>query len=227
MYAHGRVASFRHVSIVYILLAGMVGLIVGISAGRKLLINENRGEALVANRLQRLTRLNVLLNNVTLKTETGTTQIDHILVTEAGLFVIETKHYTGWILGQPYDDYWTQVIYRKKSRFRNPLMQNYGHLKTVQSLFKLPEGAFIGVVVFTGDAEIKTNAGPNVIQLNQLLDFIEQRREPLLDERQIAYVVGRLEMKRLRRSLETDEYHLNYVRKKVAGHSAVSGSRGI
>ena len=117
MYAHARVASFRHVSIVYILLAGMVGLIVGIFAARKLLINENRGEALVANRLQRLTRMNVLLNNVTLKTETGTTQIDPVLGTEAGLFVIETKHYTGWILGQPYDDYWTQVINRKKSRF--------------------------------------------------------------------------------------------------------------
>jgi hypothetical protein len=107
------------------------------------------------------------------------------------------------------------------------LKQNYGHLKTVQSLFKLPESAFIGVVVFTGDAEIKTNVGPNVIQLNQLLDFIEQRREPVLDERQMAYVVGRLEMKRLRRSLETDEYHLNYVRKKVAGNSVGSGGRGF
>ena len=214
-------------SIIYIFLAGVVGLIVGTAAGRKLLINENRGEALVANMLQRLTRMNVLLNNVTLTTENGTTQIDHILVTEAGLFVIETKHYTGWILGQPHDDYWTQVIYRKKSRFRNPLMQNYGHLKTVQSLFKLPESAFIGVVVFTGDAEIKTNVGPNVIQLNQLLDFIEERREPVLDERQMAYVVGRLEMKRLRRSLETDEYHLNYVRKKVAGNSVGSGGSGF
>jgi hypothetical protein len=215
------------VSIIYIFLAGVVGLIVGTAAGRKLLINENRGEALVANTLQRLTRMNVLLNNVTLTTESGTTQIDHILVTEAGLFVIETKHYTGWILGQPHDDYWTQVIYRKKSRFRNPLMQNYGHLKTVQSLFKLPESAFIGVVVFTGDAEIKTNVGPNVIQLNQLLDFIEHRREPVLDERQMAYVVGRLEMKRLRRSLETDEYHLNYVRKKVAGNSVGAGGSGF
>jgi len=45
-------------------------------------------------------------------------------------------------------------------------MQNYGYLKTVQSLFKLPELAFIGVVVFTGGAKIKTNSGPNVIQLN-------------------------------------------------------------
>ena len=88
-------------SIIYIFLAGVVGLIVGTAAGRKLLINENWGEALVANMLQRLTRMNVLLNNVTLTTENGTTQIDHILVTEAGLFVIETKHYTGWIPGRP------------------------------------------------------------------------------------------------------------------------------
>jgi len=167
-------------------------MVIGVAAGRRLLINANRGEALVANMLQRLTQMHVLLNNITLTTENGTTQVDHILVTEAGLFVIETKDYTGWILGQPHDAYWTQVIYRKKSRFRNPLMQNYGHLKTVQSLFKLPESAFIGVVVFTGDAEFKTNVGPNVIQLNQLLEFIEERRERVLDERQMAYVVGRL-----------------------------------
>jgi len=32
----------------------------------------------------------------------------------------------------------------------------------------------------------------------------------------MAYVVGRIEMKRLRRSLETDEYHLNFLRRKLA-----------
>jgi len=36
------------------------------------------------------------------------------------------------------------------------------------------------------------------------------------DERQAAYVVGPIEMKRLRRSLETDEYHLNYVRRRIS-----------
>jgi hypothetical protein len=174
------------------------------------------GEAMVANRLANFNGLHALINNVTIPTENGTTQIDHILVTEAGLFIIETKHYTGWILGNPRDDYWTQVIYRKKSRFRNPLLQNYGHVKTVQTLFKLPESAFKGVVVFTGSAEFKTDLGPNVIFLNQLMGFIEQRREKVLDERQITYVVGRIEMKRLDRSRDTDEYHLNYVRRKIS-----------
>jgi len=174
------------------------------------------GEALVVNTLEKLNGLHVLINNVTLPTENGTTQIDHILITEAGIFIIETKHYTGWILGNPRDDKWTQTIYRKKSRFQNPLHQNYLHIKTVQALFKLPESAFIGVVVFTGDAEFKTDLGPSVISLNQLRGFVEQRREKVLDERQMAYVVGRIEMKRLGRSSETDEYHLNYVRSKIS-----------
>src|ERR1035441_2765606 len=134
---------------VLILLAGVVGLVVGVAAGWFLLVPRNLGEAMVANELSRLSRPHVLLNNVTLPTERGTTQIDHILVTENGLFIIETKHYRGWILGRPSDDYWTQVIYQTKNRFRNPLKQNYGHVKSVQSLFKLPESAFISVVVFT------------------------------------------------------------------------------
>jgi hypothetical protein len=193
-----------------------IGLIIGVAAGRQLLLRQNMGEALVANQLANLNCLHVLINNVTLPTENGTTQIDHILVTEAGLFIIETKHYTGWILGNPRDDYWMQVIYHKKSRFRNPLLQNYGHIKAVQALFKLPERQFIGVVVFTGSGELKTNLGPNVILLDQLLGFIEQRREMVLDERQMAYVVGRIEMKRLCRSNETDEYHLNHVRNRIS-----------
>ena len=193
----------------------IVGLLIGTAAGRQLLLKRNLGEAFVASTLERLTCPHVLINNVTLKTVDGTTQIDHILITEAGLFVIETKHYSGWIFGNPHGDYWTQTIYRKKSRFRNPLMQNYGHIKTLQGLFKLPDTAFIGVVVFTGSAELKTDVGANTILLDQLLGFVEQRREKVFDERQMAYVVGRIEMKRIERSQETDEYHINYVRSKI------------
>jgi hypothetical protein len=199
-----------------VLLVGTVGLGIGLVVGRFLLVQSNRGEAMVANTLSGLRCPHVLLNNVTLPTERGTTQIDHILVTENGLFIIETKHYRGWILGRPGDDYWTQVIYRKKSRFRNPLRQNYGHVKTVQALFKLPESAFIGLVVFTGEAEFKSDLGPEVIRLSQLLEFVEHRHGAALDEQKMTYVVGRIEMKRLRRSLETDEYHLNYVRQRIS-----------
>jgi hypothetical protein len=140
-------------------MVGMVCFAIGIAIGRFILVNHNTGEALVANVLAQLTCPHVLINNVTLPTERGTTQIDHILISKRGIFVIETKHYSGWILGRLDDTQWTQVIYLKKSRFQNSVRQNYGHIKTVQSLFKLPESAFHGVVVFTSNAKFKTQLG--------------------------------------------------------------------
>ena len=205
----------RPLVIVLVFFAAVAGLIIGFRTGRALLVNASMGEALVADALSRFGRPHVLLNNITLPTHDATTQIDHILVAETGIFVIETKHYKGWILGNPSDDYWTQVIFQKKSRFRNPVRQNYGHLRTVQALFNLPETVFIGVVVFTGEAEFKSDLGTQVLHLEKLLEFVGQGRDVILDERKMAFVVGRIEMKRLPRSLETDEYHVNYVRSRV------------
>lgn len=67
---------------------------------------------------------------------TSTTQIDHIIVSRFGIFCIETKDYSGWIFGKASDQYWTQVIYRRKSRFYNPLRQNYAHTKAIEALIK-------------------------------------------------------------------------------------------
>jgi len=52
-----------------------------------------------------------LIKNVTLPTEDGTTQIDHIIVSEYGIFVVETKNMKGWIFGDEKQKYWTQKIY--------------------------------------------------------------------------------------------------------------------
>src|ERR1043166_8314562 len=151
-------------AVVYlVMLAAVGGLILGFLAGRNRLVRANVGEALVADTLSRLVRPHVRLNNVTLPSGEGSTQIDHILVADTGIFVIETKHYKGWSFGNPSDDYWTQVIFQKNTRFRNPLRQNYGHIKAVQALFTLPETAFLRVVVFTGEADFKTDLGERVI----------------------------------------------------------------
>jgi hypothetical protein len=57
------------------------------------------------------------LHDITIPSVKGkTTQIDHVVVSEYGVFVIETKNYTGWIVGDEKSDYWTQVIYKRKER---------------------------------------------------------------------------------------------------------------
>ena len=56
------------------------------------------------------------LNNVTLATANGTTQIDHVIVSRHGIFVIEAKNMKGWIFGNERDPQWTQSFTRAKSR---------------------------------------------------------------------------------------------------------------
>ena len=53
-----------------------------------------------------------LIKNVTLPTEDGTTQIDHIIVSKYGIFVVETKNMKGWIFGSPNQPTWTRKIYQ-------------------------------------------------------------------------------------------------------------------
>lgn len=61
--------------------------------------------------------------NVMLSTECGSTQIDHVVVSLYGMFVIEVKNYSGWITGAEHGSQWVQTIYRTKNRFMNPIHQ--------------------------------------------------------------------------------------------------------
>jgi len=97
-----------------------------------------QGEKFVSNKfLSQLDPLNyTLLADIMLQNESdiGTTQIDHVIVSNFGVFCVETKAYSGWILGRESDKYWTQSINYRKYRFYNPLRQNYGHVKTLEKL---------------------------------------------------------------------------------------------
>jgi hypothetical protein len=136
----------------------LVALCVGFALGRyfRTYVFQNRGEAL----LSRVTRTHFrspdyhLMNHITLQVSDGTTQIDHILISRFGVFVIETKHYSGWIFGNAKHAVWTQVQFRRKLKFRNPTFQNLRHVRAVQDLLDfLPPGIIQSVVVFTGEAE--------------------------------------------------------------------------
>ncbi|HIG80204.1 MAG TPA: NERD domain-containing protein [Verrucomicrobiales bacterium] len=188
----------------------------GIFIGRRSIFAQNRAEAVVANTISNhLSEPFHLFNNVTLTTVNGTTQIDHILIIPSGIFVIETKHYSHWVFGTPEQKEWTQVHFKMKNRFLNPLKQNQGHINALKKLFKLPDDNFHNIVVFTGSAEFKTDPGPWVIQLFELPGFLSRDWPVILDEKKMTYIVGRIEMKRLSRSIQTDEYHINYVQSKL------------
>ena len=73
------------------------------------------GEKAVSNRLSKLDQSKYkVINNLMLQVGNKTTQIDHIVVSNYGIFVIETKNYMGWIIGNEYDEYCFIGIYLKR-----------------------------------------------------------------------------------------------------------------
>ena len=140
------------------------------------------GEARVNARLGALDPAQyVILSDVMLPSAGATTQIDHIVVSRFGIFVVETKTYSGWIFGGENDARWTQSIFRHKEHFQNPLRQNYKHIKTLSELLRLPEKCFISVVAFAGDCTFKTPMPGNVIYARHLDDFILSHPSPLVE----------------------------------------------
>jgi hypothetical protein len=109
----------------------------------------------------------------------GSTQIDHVVLSRYGIFVIEVKNYSGWIFGNEKNPQWTQIIHRTKNRFQNPLRQNYRHIKALSNFLKLEEIYFYSVVFFIGDSVFKTKMPSNVIN-NNLSGYIESFRAPIL-----------------------------------------------
>ena len=71
------------------------------------------------------TKLYQRFHDVIIPSNNGTTQIDHIVVSPFGLFIVETKNYKGWIYGSESQSNWTQVIYKSKYSFQNPLRQTH------------------------------------------------------------------------------------------------------
>ncbi len=104
------------------------------------------------------------INNVTLPTANGTTQIDHVIVSRFGIFVVETKNMSGWIFGDEKSPQWTQSLPGgRKFKFQNPLHQNFKHTKAIQEFLGVEEDKIFSVVMFWGEAEFKTPMPANVM----------------------------------------------------------------
>jgi hypothetical protein len=209
---------------VEILVCILIGLAIGFALGRGsrsfTLSFQNDGEARLSSEI----RANFfapdyhLMNHVTLQLQDGTTQVDHILVSRFGVFVIETKNYNGWIFANSKHANWTQVLFKRKSQFQNPIFQNLRHVRAVQEMLNfLPADCVKSVVVFTGEAEFKTEVPHGVVYLSELADHIRGQDIEVMSQNRMQFCVGRLETARFAITNETDVEHIENLRRRHGG----------
>lgn len=128
-----------------------------------------------------------VLNDVIIPTPNGSSQIDHLVVSVFGIFVIETKNYSGWILGAEHAEYWTPNIYGKKYKIYNPILQNAGHVRALRRILKdfepLP---ILPIVAFSGKADVKVKIEDAcVVYWSQIRKVINQFEEIRLTWNQV------------------------------------------
>lgn len=155
-------------------------------------VKGRRGEARVSRELAKLNSENYsVFSDLLITTSGGTSQIDHVVVSQFGIFIVETKNYSGWIHGSETATNWTQSIYRFKSRFPNPVKQNWTHVYALRKLLSEIHGLkFFPIVVFAGRAELKNvHSNVPIVYLDELVPSILRQNEVILshdDVRQVS-----------------------------------------
>lgn len=140
------------------------------------------GEFWVKLELRKLPKdKNVVLNDIMIKDEKGTHQIDHLVISKFGIFVIEMKNYYGLIKGKEFDNKWCQYLGKNKSYFINPIHQNFGHIKSLSNLLKLDDKYFISIICFSNQAKVDVKSSSIVTQVDYLKDEILKYEELLVD----------------------------------------------
>ena len=165
-----------------IIVLGFIALIVLGIIWRK--TKGRRGEKKMAAFLDLLPKNKYkVINNLLLQSGGHSTQIDHVVVSVYGVFVIETKYYKGWIYGGENSEFWTKNVYGHKYELRNPLWQNNGHVKAITKILdgsgRIP---IHSIVAFSRQAKLKVDRSLPVMYWHQVIPYIRRYKDPVLSD---------------------------------------------
>lgn len=180
-----------------------------------------QGERFVSKELSR--RLSgegfLILENVTIESEPGdTTQIDHIVISRGGIFVLETKNMGGTIYGSETGAAWTQFIGGKKSVFQNPFRQNYKHVKVISNVTDVDLKNITSMVVMVGECKWKGKEAPSNLffSAQKAVSYIVRASGEVFSDADIDRIAAEIEKVRMEDCDKTDRIHVENLKAKHA-----------
>lgn len=126
-----------------------------------------------------------------------TIQIDHIVVSTKGIFVIETKNYGG-IVKQLTSDVWKQIWYKYEYEFYSPIKQNESHIKSLMYvLFTKNRYWFKSVVVFPDNTSLQVYNNTPAVHCKHLCQEIEKHQKTILTNSEVAEICKKIEARNI------------------------------
>ena len=142
-----------------------------------------------------------IFNDILIRNGNYTTQIDHIIISRYGVFVLETKNIHGKVYGSGNAEYWKQYLpdtgykrygYTQEHQLRNPLWQNAGHIKSLRRLVFGDDIPIYGIVVFPSNTDLYVNAEQPILKMRDVVPYIKRFRDEVLTTDQIGFYRRRL-----------------------------------
>ena len=134
----------------------------------------------------------IVINDILIEYEHGTIQIDHVVVSMYGIFVIETKNYKGWIFGCEKSNMWVKNVFGRKYYFYNPIKQNRSHILALMYKLTLSDKKFNSVIVFSSRAALKVHTETPVIYFQELNQLIKKYTEQKFSFEQMNEIVKKI-----------------------------------
>lgn len=133
----------------------------------------------------------IVLHDVILPTsDHKTVQIDHIVLSTYGIFVIEAMNDKGFIYGDEKKKYWNKVILNKKVRILSPIFQNYRNISSIEHLVGCKP--FISIVTYNSKVKLRdvriTKDSLHLIQDRRILKVIQQYQEPIIPQEELVHM---------------------------------------
>lgn len=165
----------------------------------------SRGEKLTEKELKLVKffgRDGKVLRNIYVPKNNGeTSEIDVAFITQKGIFVIESKNYSGWIFGDEKSVYWTAMLPNKqKNRFYNSIRQNKTHIKWLGQYLSEDIPLF-SIIAFSERCELKKvaveSADVSVIKRDRIYATVRNiwdNAEDKLDESKVNGIYRKLEV---------------------------------
>ena len=189
-------------SVVFLILVVVIFIVI-LAKGGYFLPKGEYGEKRVSSILSRLPSdyYNVF-DDVIIPTSKGSAQIDHIVVSVYGIFVIETKNYSGKVYGSENSEYWTEYFnwfsrvwykyghHSESYSFYNPVRQNEGHIRAIRNLLKGNGDLYIcSVIAFSNEAELHVSvSSADITHWRYLDDTILNYKDQLLSKEQVLSI---------------------------------------
>lgn len=173
-----------------------------------------KGENEVNSVLSSLGKNYVLMKSILLPTKSGSTELDHVLVSNYGIFVIETKNYSGSVYGDEDSGKWIHTDRKGNERkMYSPIKQNEGHIGTLKRAINLDEKYFIPIVVFAGSAKLQIKSKSKVIKLDQLENTIKSYNSQVFTKAEVKKIVKDIKSVNMD-SMMNRKKHIKHVKEK-------------